>query len=78
MFYRRQIGSGDQADRVDPGCPDCALLVGVGVFAVRATSGLRPALVLWKSRSVILRGTRLPVRVHWVRRERVVEVTYLT
>jgi hypothetical protein len=22
MFYRRQIGSGDQADPIDPGCPD--------------------------------------------------------
>jgi hypothetical protein len=49
MFYRRQIGSGDQADSVDPGCPpDRVLLVGVGVFAVRATPDVRPALVLWE------------------------------
>jgi|SRR5271155_4172485 len=48
---------------------DRALLVGVGVFAVRATSDVRPALVLWKSRSVILRGTHLVATTARRRRE---------
>jgi hypothetical protein len=70
MLYPRQICSGDQADPVDPGCPDRALLVGVGIFAIRATSDVRPALVLWKSRSVILPGTRFPARVATTARRR--------
>jgi len=31
MFYRRQIGSGDQADPVDPGCPRTTLCLSVSV-----------------------------------------------